>query len=103
MLSESLKGVIAQVLLPKIGGGRVAAQEILLCNHAVSAVIRDGKTFQLPSVMQTSKAQGMVTLNDALLSLVQRKLVEPKQAYIKAVDKSGLLAMFKNVGLPTAF
>ncbi len=103
MLSESLKGVIAQVLLPKIGGGRVAAHEILLCNNAVSAVIRDGKTFQLPSVMQTSKGQGMVTMNDSLLSLVQRKLVEPKQAYIKAVDKTGLLAMFKNAGLPTSF
>ena len=103
MLSESLKGVIAQVLLPKIGGGRVAAHEILLCNHAVSAVIRDGKTFQLPSVMQTSKGQGMVTMNDSLLALVQKKLVEPKQAYIKAVDKTGLVAMFKNNGLPTQF
>jgi twitching motility protein PilT len=103
MLSESLKGVIAQVLLPKVGGGRVAAHEILLCNNAVSAVIRDGKTFQLPSVMQTSKGQGMVTMNDSLMQLVQKKLVEPKQAYIKAVDKSGLLGMFKNAGLPTSF
>ena len=103
MLSESLKGVIAQVLLPKIGGGRVAAHEILLCTNAVSAVIRDGKTFQLPSVMQTSKGQGMVTMNDSLMQLVQKRLVEPKQAYIKAVDKSGLLGMFKNAGLPTSF
>jgi twitching motility protein PilT len=103
MLSESLKGVIAQVLLPKIGGGRVAAHEILLCTHAVSAVIRDGKTFQLPSVMQTSKGQGMVTMNDSLMQLVQKRLVEPKQAYIKAIDKTGLLAMFKNAGLPTSF
>jgi twitching motility protein PilT len=103
MLSESLKGVIAQVLLPKIGGGRVAAHEILLCTHAVSAVIRDGKTFQLPSVMQTSKGQGMVTMNDSLMQLVQKQLVEPKQAYIKAIDKTGLLAMFKNAGLPTSF
>lgn len=103
MLSESLKGVIAQVLLPKVGGGRVAAHEILLCTNAVSAVIRDGKTFQLPSVMQTSKGQGMVTLNDSLMSLVQRRLVEPKQAYVKAVDKTGLLSMFKNAGLPTSF
>jgi twitching motility protein PilT len=103
MLSESLKGVIAQVLLPKVGGGRVAAHEILLCTNAVSAVIRDGKTFQLPSVMQTSKGQGMVTLNDSLMQLVQKRLVEPKQAYIKAVDKNGLLSMFKNAGLPTSF
>lgn len=103
MLSESLKGVVAQVLCPKIGGGRVAAHEILLGTSAVSAIIRDGKTFQLPSVMQTSKGAGMVTMNDSLMSLVQKKLVEPKQAYLKAVDKSGLLSMFKAAGLPTTF
>ena len=103
MLSESLKGVIAQVLLPKIGGGRVAAYEILLGNHAVSSMIREGKTFQLASVMQTQKAQGMTTLNDSLMTLVQNRLVEPKNAYLKAVDKSGLLALFKSAGLPTQF
>jgi twitching motility protein PilT len=99
MLSESLKGVVAQNLVPKIGGGRVAAQEILLGTHAVAALIRDGKTFQLPSVMQTSKNVGMVTMNDALMVLVQKKLVDPKDAYIKAVDKSGFAAMLKNAGI----
>ena len=103
MLSESLKGVIAQVLCKKIGGGRVAAQEVLLATQAVSALIRDGKTFQLANVMQTSKAQGMITMNDALFALVQRNLVEPKEAYLKAVDKTGLVTMFKNAGLPTSF
>ena len=103
MLSESLKGVIAQVLLPKIGGGRVAAHEILLGSNAVSAIVRDGKTFQLPSVMQTAKGQGMVTMNDSLLQLVQKRLVEPKSAYVKAVDKTGLLSMFKNAGIPVNF
>jgi twitching motility protein PilT len=103
MLSESLKGVIAQVLLPKIGGGRVAAYEILLGNHAVAAMIREGKTFQLASVMQTQKAQGMTTLNDSLMTLVQNRLVEPKNAYLKAVDKPGLLALFKGAGIPTTF
>ena len=99
MLSESLKGVIAQVLCKKIGGGRVAAQEVLLGNNAVSSLIREGKTFQLANVMQTAKAQGMVTMNDALFSLVQRELVEPSEAYLKAVDKPGLLAMIKNAGI----
>ena len=80
MLSESLKGVVAQVLCKKIGGGRVAAHEILLGNRAVASLIRDGKTFQIPSVMQTSKSVGMVTMNDSLLALVQKKLVEPKEA-----------------------
>lgn len=99
MLSESLKGVVAQNLVPKIGGGRVAAQEILLGTHAVAALIRDGKTFQLPSVMQTSKAHGMITMNDALMTLVQKKLVDPKDAYIKAVDKTGFAGMLKAAGI----
>jgi twitching motility protein PilT len=101
MLSESLKGVVAQILCPKIGGGRVAAHEILLGTSAVAAMVREGKTFQLTSVMQTSKGQGMVTMNDSLLALVQKKLVDPKQAYIKAVDKNGLLTQFKNAGIPS--
>jgi twitching motility protein PilT len=103
MLSESLKGVVAQVLCKKIGGGRVAAQEVLLGTTAVSAIIREGKTFQLASIMQTSKNVGMITMNDALFSLVQKKLIEPREAHLKAVDKTGLLSMFKNAGIPTTF
>lgn len=102
MLSESLKGVVAQSLCKRIGGGRVAAHEILLGMPSVGALIRDGKTFQLQSVMQTSKAQGMVTMNDSLLSLVQRKLVAPSEAYLEAVDKAGLTSMFKSNGIPFA-
>jgi twitching motility protein PilT len=96
MLSESLKGVVAQVLCKKIGGGRIAALEILLINNAVSSLIRDAKTFQIPSVMQTSKGLGMRTMNDSLLELVQNKLVTPEDAFIKAVDKAGLTMMYKN-------
>jgi twitching motility protein PilT len=99
MLSESLKGVIAQVLCKKAGGGRVAAMEILLGNSAVASLIREGKTFQLPSIMQTSRGAGMVTMNDSLLALVQKKLVDPKEAWMKSVDKSGLGMMFKNAGI----
>ena len=62
-------------------------------------MIREGKTFQLSSVMQTSKGQGMVTMNDSLLSLVQRKLVDPKQAYLKAVDKNGFATMLRSAGI----
>ena len=102
MLSESLKGVIAQVLCKKIGGGRVAAMEILLGNSAVSSLIREGKTFQIPSIMQTSRGAGMVTMNDSLLALVQKKLVEPKEAWMKSVDKTGLTMMFKNAGIQFA-
>ncbi len=103
MLSESLKGVVAQVLCKKIGGGRVAAHEIVLGNPAVTNLIRDGKTFQLASVMQTSKNVGMVTMNDSLMTLVQNKQVEPKEAWLKATDKTGLLSMFKNAGIPSSF
>jgi len=95
MLAESLKGVIAQTLCRKIGGGRVAALEVLLVNAAVSNLIREGKTFQIPSIMQTGRGLGMVTMTDSLLQLVKKKQVEPEQAYIKAVNKSELMVAFK--------
>jgi len=100
MLADSLRGVISQTLLKKKGGGRVAALEILLSNNAVANLIRDGKTFQLQSIMQTSKAQGMVLLNENLIDLVKRGVVEPREAYIKAVDKLTLLAAFKSMNVP---
>jgi twitching motility protein PilT len=95
MLSESLRGVIAQTLCKKIGGGRVAAREVLLSIPAVSNLIREGKTFQIPSIMQTNRKTGMVTLNDALVELVDAKLVEAKEAYMKSVEKAGMLAALK--------
>lgn len=99
MLSESLKGVIAQTLLPKKGGGRVAALEILIVTPAISNLIREGKTFQIPSAMQTGKNHGMVMLNDALFEHVQNGTVEPLDAYIKAVDKTGFETMLTRAGL----
>ena len=95
MLSESLKGVIAQTLCRKIGGGRVAALEVLLVTGAVANLIREGKTFQIPSIMQVNKAIGMVALNDALYDLVQKKLVAPDEALAKAVDKNAFEALLK--------
>jgi twitching motility protein PilT len=103
MLAESLKGVISQTLCKKIGGGRVAAREILLTIPAVSNLIREGKTFQIPTVMQTSKRLGMVTLNDALLELVDGKLIEPSEGFGKAVDKTSFVASLKSRGIDTAF
>ncbi|HEY0787714.1 MAG TPA: type IV pilus twitching motility protein PilT [Thermoanaerobaculia bacterium] len=98
MLSESLAGVIAQVLCKKIGGGRVAAYEILLGSSAVSNLIRERKTFQLFSVMQTSRAQGMTTMNDYLVDLVKRKIVEPQEAYYKAVNKAEIRGLLQKAG-----
>jgi twitching motility protein PilT len=103
MVSESLKGVISQTLCKKIGGGRVAAREILISIPAVANLIREGKSFQLPSVIQTSRRLGMVTLNDALLELVDSKQVEPKDAYIKAVDKTGFASQLRARGHDVSF
>ena len=103
MLSESLKGVISQTLCKKIGGGRVAAREILLSIPAVSNLIREGKTFQIPSVMQTSRRLGMITLNDALIELVDDKKVEPKEAYMKAIDKASFTNLLKTRGHDIGF
>jgi twitching motility protein PilT len=99
MLSESLRGVISQTLCKKIGGGRVPAMEVLLCSSGVANLIREGKTFQIPSIMQTGRGQGMVTLNDALLELVKKGLVEPREAYAKALARSELKALLERSGV----
>jgi twitching motility protein PilT len=103
MLSESLKGVIAQTLCKKIGGGRIAALEVLIVTGAVSNLIRESKTFQIPSIMQVGKAIGMVSLNDALMDLVAKKLVAPEEAYLKAVDKNNFEGLLKRGGFETKF
>ncbi len=102
MLSESLRAVIAQTLCKKIDGGRVAAREILLSNTAVSNLIRESKTYQIPSIIQTSGKMGMTTLNDSLFDLVKRKVVEPKEAYMKAVDKAGFEQQLQSIGINVA-
>src|SRR5207249_11144320 len=84
MLSESLKGVVAQTLLKKKGGGRVAALEILVVTSAIANLIREGKTFQIPSAMQVGKSLGMQTINDAVIDLVKGGVVEPQEAYDRA-------------------
>jgi twitching motility protein PilT len=103
MLSGSLKGVIAQTLCRKKGGGRVAALEVLIANAAIGNLIREGKTFQIPSIMQTGKKLGMLMLNDALLDLVTRDLVTPEEAYAKAVDRASFATLLagQNIRLDT--
>lgn len=78
MLSESLVGVATQALLPKIGGGRAAAIEILVATPAVRNLIRENKTFQIPSAMQVGAKAGMVTMETALVELVAKGLVSPE-------------------------
>ena len=100
MLAESLKGVVTQLLCKKVGGGRVPAQEVLIVNSAVSNLIREGKTYQIPSVMQTARASGMTTMNEALLGLVKRGEVLPRDALAKAVAKGELKAAIERAGIP---
>jgi len=102
MLSESLKAVVTQTLCKRTGGGRVAAREVLLANSAVSNLIREGKTYQLASIMQTGRGQGMQTLNDALLDLVRRKLIAPQEGLAKSMAKADLRKALEADGLPLA-
>jgi len=99
MLAAALKGVVAQNLLKRKGGGRVAALEVLVVNQAVASLIRDGKTSQVMSIMQTAKKEGMTLLNEELAKLVKDEVVEPDEAWLKAVDKDGLLKFFDAVGV----
>ena len=99
MLAESLKGVIAQTLCKKIGGGRVAAYEVLLGTPAVANLIREGKTYQLYGTIQSSRGIGMCSLGESLTDLVQRGLVDPREAYMKAVNKSEIRQLFANAGI----
>ena len=103
MLAGSLRGVISQTLCKKLGGGRVAAREVLLTNPAVSNLIREGKTYQIPTVMQTSRRAGMVTLNDALLELLDGALIAPAEGYMRSLEKAAFLAALKMRGLDTSF
>ncbi|NVB76976.1 MAG: type IV pilus twitching motility protein PilT [Kofleriaceae bacterium] len=86
MLSESLLGVATQALLPKIGGGRAAAIEILVATPAVRNLIREAKTHQIPSAMQVGARVGMVTMEAALADLVQRGVVSPDEVRSRIPD-----------------
>jgi twitching motility protein PilT len=87
-LSESLKGVIAQNLFKRIDKkGRMAVLEVLVVTPAVSNLIREGKTFQIPSAIQTGKKFGMQSLDDAILIALEAKKISPEDAYDKAIVK----------------
>ncbi|MBZ4642999.1 MAG: twitching motility protein PilT [Deferribacteres bacterium] len=88
MLSESLKGVISQQLLKRIDKpGRVAALEILFVNSAIANLIREGKTFQIPSMIQTGKGDGMQLMDQSIMDFLMKKIISPEEAYLKANDK----------------
>jgi twitching motility protein PilT len=99
MLSSSLRGVVAQTLLKKKGGGRIAAHEILVTNDAVSAMIREGKNHMIGNHMTSQKLEGNQLLNDGLTKLVKENIVDPEEAFLKSVDKNALLESFKRHGI----
>src|SRR5712675_701842 len=88
MVSESLRGIISQQLVPRADGkGRVLALEILTNTPAVANVIREAKTFMLPGIIQTGKKQGMRLMDDTLIDLYQRGLISKQEAYARADQK----------------
>jgi twitching motility protein PilT len=103
LLAESLKGVVSQTLCKKKGGGRVAAYEILLATNAISNVIRERKTHQIPSMMQTSRGLGMQTLNDALSRLVKDGLITPEEAIDRSVERALLAKDLRSAGIVVAY
>jgi pilus retraction protein PilT len=89
MLANSLRGVLAQLLLKQAdGSGRLPVNEILISSPAVSAIIREGATQKLQDVIVAGKGQGMQFMDDAIYALLERGAVSPHEAFMKAIDKS---------------
>ena len=91
MLSESIQAVIAQTLIKRVGGGRVAAHEIMVGTSAIRNLIREDKIAQMYSMIQTGQNEGMQTLDQCLLNLLRDRLITPADARSRAVDKSKFL------------
>jgi twitching motility protein PilT len=89
MLANSLRGVVAQLLLKRIDRpGRIAVNEILIANAAVAAIIREGATQKLQDVIISGRAQGMQFMDDAIWALLEKGIVSPHEAFMKAIDKN---------------
>jgi len=96
-LSDALKAVVSQTLFKRIDiKGRCAALEILIATPAVRNLIREGKTYQIASVMQTGKKYGMQTLDDAILGFLDKKMISPDSAYSNCVDKAKFVKYLHN-------
>jgi twitching motility protein PilT len=97
MVSESLRGIISQQLVPRAdGNGRVVALELLVNSPAVSNCIREGKTFMLPGVMQTGKSVGMITMDESLRQLYAKNLITREEALFRSDDKNQMMSFFKS-------
>jgi twitching motility protein PilT len=95
-LSTGLKVVVAQNLFKRVDKkGRCAALEILVCTAAIGNLIREGKTVQIPSAIQTGKQFGMQTLDDAIMGVLQKGWISPEEAYDKSIDKTKFKPLLK--------
>jgi twitching motility protein PilT len=101
-LADNLRGVVAQVLLAKAGGGRVAAREVLLNTASVASAIAEGRTSQLPMAIEDGRQHGMVPLNDALIAYVQNGIVDVAEAYRHVTDRPAFVALLKRHGIDTS-
>lgn len=94
-LSMVIEGVVSQVLLPRIGGGRILACEVLVATPAVRSLIRENKVYQIPGIMEISQQHGMQSLNDSLADLVKQKLVMKSDALSQSPDPEQLQNLMK--------
>ncbi|MGC9140798.1 MAG: type IV pilus twitching motility protein PilT [Caldimicrobium sp.] len=96
-LSEALRAVISQTMFKRIDRpGRIVALEILIATPAVRNLIREGKIHQIPSMIQTGKKYGMMSLDDCIMDYLNKGYISPEEAFIKAVDKTRFLPFVKN-------
>jgi twitching motility protein PilT len=101
-LAETLRGVVAQVLLRKASGGRIAARELLLGTPSVSSLIAEGKLAQLPLALDSGRKHGMVPLTDALVAFIQSGVIDVREAWRKSSNRTGLLKQLKREGIDTS-
>ena len=92
MISDTLRGVICQILVKRCEGkGRIAALGIMVNNSAIANLVREGKTFQIPSAIQTGKKDGMISLDQYLMNLMLKKQIFAEEAYKNAINKEPFL------------
>jgi twitching motility protein PilT len=98
-LASSLKAVVCQTLLPGLRGGRVAAFETLFVSPAIGEHISEGRISQIPAAMKTGRAYGQRLMNEALVDLIQQKLLDPMEAYNHCMDRDGFITACNKAGI----
>jgi twitching motility protein PilT len=102
-LSQVIEAAISQALLPRIGGGRIAAFEIMLANHVIRKYIREEKTFEIPVSIEVSTPEGMQTMDQALADLVKRNMVTLEEAIMRSSNPAKLQQSLQSQREATTF